>query len=136
MSIQKLKKQIQLFWSTYEPKIVTIAGFLLVAGISFEFGALQGQKWEQAPLIIEKPAQKEACNNPIVQMPEDSKNHPQNVNSGLREDCNLMGSKNSNKYHLPTCQWAKRIKPANIVCFNSAEDAMAKKYQPDKGCIK
>jgi len=51
-------------------------------------------------------------------------------------DCAFVGSKNSDKYHVPTCQWAKRIKPENIICFKSIDDAVAKNYKPDKTCIK
>ena len=29
------------------------------------------------------------------------------------------GTKNSNKYHYPTCKSAQRIKPANLVRFKS-----------------
>lgn len=48
--------------------------------------------------------------------------------------CVFVGSKNSDKYHLPTCSWARRIKPANRVCFSSEEDARSKGYTP--GCLK
>ncbi len=52
-----LKSRVKEFWLNYETKIVLIIGFILVAAVSFEAGILKGQKWEQKPLIIEKPAQ-------------------------------------------------------------------------------
>ena len=57
---------------------------------------------------------------------------------GIEEDkkCVFMGSKNSNKYHLPTCRYAKAIKAENLVCFTSKEDAEKQGYQPDASCIK
>lgn len=148
MDKKSFKNKVAEFWEKYEVKIVMIIGFLLVSAISFEFGTLSGQKWQQKPLIIEKPVQ-----GAIV--PETTKNplETQNLSSNgesasqlktsdteqskpVDETCVYVGSKNSNKYHLPTCRWAKQIKPQNLVCFKSAEDAMAKGYQPDKNCIK
>lgn len=45
-----------------------------------------------------------------------------------------VGSKKSNKYHYPSCVWAQRIKPANLVVFDSAKDARAAGYVPCKVC--
>jgi hypothetical protein len=48
---------------------------------------------------------------------------------GATTDCVFVGSKNSTKYHLPTSGSAKRIKPENLVCFTSADDAVARGYE-------
>lgn len=149
MSTEKLKKYIKQFWLQYESRIVLAIGFILIAVISFEAGILQGQKWQQKPLIIERPAMaQETCqtsqNNPSQTQNsalegqnslEMGKVTPQNLPAG-RQGCAFVGSKNSNKYHLPSCRWAKQIKPENLVCFSSVEDAVKKGYQPDKNCIK
>lgn len=45
-----------------------------------------------------------------------------------------VGSKKSNKYHYPSCVWAQRIKPANLVVFDNAKDARAAGYVPCKVC--
>ena len=50
------------------------------------------------------------------------------------EDCKYVGSKNSDKYHKPSCVWAKRIKPENLVCFSSKEEAEDKGYKPCSVC--
>lgn len=52
----------------------------------------------------------------------------------LALDYKYVGSKNSNKYHYPTCRSAQRIKPGNLVTFNSAKDAQAAGYVPCKVC--
>ncbi len=39
-----------------------------------------------------------------------------------------MGSKNGTKYYTPGCPGAKRIKPANIIWFQSVEDATLQGY--------
>lgn len=41
---------------------------------------------------------------------------------------NFVGSKNSDKYHYCHCSYAKRIKPENLVCFFSEEEAIEKGY--------
>ncbi len=48
----------------------------------------------------------------------------------------FVGSKNSDKYHLPNCRSAKKIKPENQVWFSSQEEARSKDYQPCGICIK
>lgn len=46
----------------------------------------------------------------------------------------FWASKNSNKYHSPDCRWAQKIKPSNLVKFNSPEDAREAGYIPCKVC--
>ena len=45
-----------------------------------------------------------------------------------------VGSANSDKYHIPSCTSAQRIKASNLVEFTSKEDAESKGYQPCKVC--
>jgi micrococcal nuclease len=45
-----------------------------------------------------------------------------------------VGSKNSTKYHLPSCSWAKEISTENQVWFYSVADAQAKGYVPCGVC--
>jgi hypothetical protein len=46
----------------------------------------------------------------------------------------FWGSKNSNKYHYPTCKWAQKINSSNLVKFNSPEEAIKAGYVPCKVC--
>ena len=46
----------------------------------------------------------------------------------------LVGSANSNKYHYPSCRWAKEIRPYNLVTFSSVKDAKSKGYVACKVC--
>jgi hypothetical protein len=136
MSTKELKLKIKKFWDKYEVKIVLILGFIIIASISFEAGVLKGQNWRQKPLMIEKAVKSEditqnTANTAILGEKTATINQDAGKNT---QNCMFVGSKNSNKYHIPTCTWAKQIKPANIVCFSSAEDAVAKGYQP--GCLK
>jgi len=52
----------------------------------------------------------------------------------LAADYKYVGSKKSNKYHYPSCQWAKKIKPYNLVTFQSAKEAQEAGYVPCKVC--
>lgn len=46
----------------------------------------------------------------------------------------FYGSKKSNKYHYPWCRWAKKIKPYNLIVFDSVEEAKRARYVPGKVC--
>lgn len=52
----------------------------------------------------------------------------------LAADYKYVGSKKSNKYHYPSCRWAKKIKPYNLVTFGSAKEAQETGYVPCKVC--
>lgn len=117
-----------------EYKIVIIVGFCLISAISYEFGVLQGQKWQSKPLIIEKPSdtpqqgisgQNEAPASPskASTTTQPSKSEV-SINTASKTGCAFVGSKNSDKFYLPTCSYAKRVKPENLVCFKSAEEAL------------
>ena len=45
-----------------------------------------------------------------------------------------VGSANSDKFHYPSCRYAKRILDDNLVYFTDAEDAVSHGYKPCKGC--
>lgn len=127
--------KIKDFLVKNEHKIVLVVAFCLVSGISFEFGILQGQKWQQKPLVIEKPINiLESTQNGQLEPPKASGSIQAAVSQPTK-DCAFVASKNSNKYHIPTCQWAKRIKPENVICYNSIQDAEAAKKQKCS-CVK
>lgn len=47
---------------------------------------------------------------------------------------NYTGSKQSDKYHLPNCQWSEKIKKENLVTFQSKEEARSMGYLPCGVC--
>jgi hypothetical protein len=49
-------------------------------------------------------------------------------------DTQFYASKKSNKYHYPSCRWAKKIKPANLIIFSSVGEAKRAGYIPCKVC--
>ena len=46
----------------------------------------------------------------------------------------FWASEKSNIYHYPSCKWAKKIRPYNLIIFNSPEEAIASGYRPCKVC--
>ncbi len=53
---------------------------------------------------------------------------------GACSNGSLVGSTSSLKYHYSCCQWAKEISPANLIRFNSSQDARNQGYVPCKVC--
>jgi hypothetical protein len=45
-----------------------------------------------------------------------------------------VGSTTSNKYHYPTCMWAKTIKPSRLIKFKSVKEAQSRGYVPCPVC--
>ncbi|NLY75980.1 MAG: nuclease [Firmicutes bacterium] len=43
-------------------------------------------------------------------------------------------SSKSNKFHRPSCRWAQRISPQNLLIFESREEALKAGYEPCKEC--
>ena len=133
---------IKNFWEKYEAKIILAAAFILVVAISFESGLIKGREIKQDPIIIEKPVSVQVADNPVADKALEAQNStletkksPEDVKAPA-ENCAYVGSKNSDKYHLPECRWAKQIKPENTICFSSEDEAKSRGYVPDKNCIK
>ncbi len=128
--------KIKDFLIKYEFKLALVGGFILVALISFETGYLEGEKIQGKPIVIEKPV--ECANTTQESMPVASVMAEPAKVAGAKntvQDCAFVGSRNSNKVHIPTCSFAKRIKSENMVCFKSLEDAINHGRLAD-GCIK
>ncbi|MDD5464174.1 MAG: hypothetical protein PHP62_03425, partial [Candidatus Moranbacteria bacterium] len=125
---------IKDFFIKNETKIVLFVGFCLISAISFEFGVLQGQKWQQKPLIIEKPSDtregQQTANQSNLETSSATKTTTtsqiavKGAATTSTASCAYVGSKNSDKFYLPTCSYAKRVKPENLVCFKTAEEAI------------
>lgn len=120
-------------------QLLVLAGIILVGILAFEAGLIKGEMRQMKPLIVsipESPAVTEkALPSSKTVLGEKSSNVEPIVSNVLaNKNCPLVGSKNSNKFHLITCAVAKRIKPENRVCFLSKEDAERRGYVA--GCLK
>lgn len=57
-------------------------------------------------------------------------------NVSKKKGIQYVGSKNSDKYHVEECRWAKNIKAENVVRFEDDEKAISAGYKPCKTCIR
>lgn len=136
-----MKEKVIEFWKKNETKIVLLVGLVLVALIAFQGGYLKGKAQKDSPLVIEKTAgcptsSEDQSNQPKAEVSVNNPPATNNPGTSENKNCAFVGSKNSNKYHLPACRYAKTIKPENLVCFSSKEEAEKKGYQADTNCIK
>ncbi len=121
-------------------RLLQLLGVLLVGILSFEAGLLQGRAEPRSPIVLSLPAiPVEGAPSSVLGAETPSalpSTHREPVveRGDNRTDCVFVGSKNSNKYHLPSCTVAKRIRPENRVCFASKEEAEKRGYSPS--CIK
>jgi hypothetical protein len=138
---QSFFEKIKNIWLKYEEKIILVIGIVLIAGIAFEAGFLQGEKTKKEPVIVNKIANSSECTtNGTANVNNASqpvqKSSAQNSTPVETKNCPYVASKNSNKYHLASCQFAQKIKPENKICFSSQEEAQKRGFQGAKCCIK
>lgn len=143
LTFQKKRKFISSWFFKNERNIIFGLALFLVATFSFELGILTGSKDTDKTLIIEKPAvslaqiKKEAGmveEGVVAGVETEAVKNDGREKTVSQSQCAFVGSKNSDKYHLPSCSYAKRIKSENIVCFKSKEDAEGRGYTA--GCVK
>lgn len=145
-------KDIVSFAKRNERNIVFGIALISVSVLSFELGILFSEKKKQNVLVIEKPVVSFASNTPETLQQENSIPASQSV-AGVQkgkkdpilnknpaddskiksQECAFVGSKNSDKYHSPSCGYAKQIKSENRVCFKDEQEAQQKGYKA--GCI-
>lgn len=68
--------------------------------------------------------------SPLVSPPQNSPAVAAAQTQTQSEEKMFVGSVNSDKYHLPDCPSAKRIKPENQIWFASQEEAQVAGYEP------
>lgn len=140
--IKNALDRLKNVWKAHGREGILFLGVFLVGVVSFEIGLVEGQSLVSKPLVVEVPASplitpvSNTTATPIGtgKIMDDGSIARGQIVAGVQQSCTFVGSKNSNKYHLPTCSFAKRIKPANRVCFASEEDAKSKGYIA--GCVK
>ena len=135
------------FLKNNQEKFLLLLGFILVfsAGFSSGYFYLQEQDDSEYNITIEEPSQD--CKNlfnaePIKEYVEINPSNQVKGEQSKLDNINLqnktgmfVASKNSKVYHLPSCQYAKRIKDENKIWFGSAKEAREKGYSPHS-CVK
>ncbi|PJE57667.1 MAG: hypothetical protein COU82_00720 [Candidatus Portnoybacteria bacterium CG10_big_fil_rev_8_21_14_0_10_38_18] len=100
---------------------------ILVALISFGIGRLTSPKTE--PIQI-KNLEKASIED--IEIKDQGKVYPPATEQS--DVGRVVGSKNSDKYHLPDCPGAKQISEQNKVWFDSIEAAEKAGYKPAANC--
>jgi len=128
--------QIKQFIKSSESELILALGVILISLISFAAGRITVSTQQTQPIGIEYLA-------PTLANTSESAFQNNISDSSLQEEKNIglaahigiyVGSKNSNKYHLPNCSGAKRIKEKNKIWFNSKEEAEGVGYTPAANC--
>jgi hypothetical protein len=145
-------KKMSNIWHEYGEKIILGICIILIALVSFEAGFLKGQKNQKEPIGVKVSSDNNAAqrsdeniditstssnsNTPVATTAVNNSDNTGSISEIDNKNCPYVASKNSNKFHLASCQWAKRIKPENRICFSNREEAEKKGYQGAKCCIK
>ena len=103
--------------------IITI---ILIALVFFGIGRLTSPKSEPIQIMnLEKASVKDI--KPL------EKGIDEEIYQGNYEG-KVLGSVNSDKYHLPDCPGAKQISEKNIIWFDSIQEAEKAGYKPAANC--
>ncbi len=95
---------------------------LLLTLLAFGLGRLSATINSQEPVVIE------------YQYPENELT-PEDLQHRISDsDGQVVGSVNSDVYHLPWCSGAQRISAENLKIFNTIGDAEKAGYQPAQNC--
>ncbi len=110
-----------------------IFGVLMVGlvGLSFYVGMLEGKRSGSSAVVLscsdELLSKRALSSLQAVANPEKNGATP---GMSTAPQGAFAGSKNGTKYYTPGCAGLERIKPENIVWFQSAEDATLQGYTP------
>ncbi len=133
-------KSFKFFIKTNQERFLFVIIVILIAMISFRAGEVREKEKKSAELKV-------ILNNQVERNPEEKKAialgkaiqrkgltevvaSKTEIIGNNEEQCQFVGSKNSDKYHVMSCRWAEQIKPENRVCFQSVEEAEKMGYQP------
>jgi len=121
-------QELYAWFKNNEKDILLVAGITLIAAISFGAGRLTAPKLIQEPLVIKDDSTRQLPSNEttglIGSIGQPVINSQVTIVSGKQEG-KLVASKNGKYYHWPWSPWAKNIKAANRVWFNSETEAQA-----------
>jgi hypothetical protein len=140
MNIQEI---LQKFKSFEELSDIRVGVLVLVVAIgSFWLGRETTPAGESKRITVhEREASPEPQNTPLVA--PSVGNAPSTTtgtvagtttSTGETKEGAYVGSKNGDKYHLPWCSGALRIKEENKVWFRTKEEAEASGYSPASNC--
>jgi len=104
------------------------SGAAFLAALGFLISIVSIKKKEDGYGEIEEPEK------PVVPDATDEKVKPYGVKAEFKPG-KFIASKTASNYHIPKCDWAKKIKKKNVVWFNSKQEAKKKGYKKHN-CVK
>jgi len=113
---------------------------ILIASIAFSLGRISGlQEKRPAVRVISGSSSNTLPNPPYIKEgtgPNSTVSQNSAAVSASSETSSgqVVGSKNSTKYHYPWCAGAKQISAKNLITFDSIEAARAAGYTPASNC--
>lgn len=114
MILPNFKQLVKKHWTD----IILAIFIILIALISFGIGRLLLPQPNQNSIIIQNPI----CSDNTASI-------QQSLGNEIKvEQGTFVGSVSSDKYHWPTCSWAKKISLENQVWFSSEDEAQAAGY--------
>ena len=107
---------------------------VLTAVASFGLGrqSITNSKDSEKPLISKENIAPAAVIEAVA--PVSTTKATADVSAPATKSIAVVGSKSGTKYHLPTCSGAKRIKPENLISFETIAAAEAAGYSPAANC--
>jgi len=111
-------------------KIILTIALILVAVLGFQMGRLSVLINQDGNIVFKQTNQEEL--EQFFNQKQGSYTYQKGsaVEKNQVQKGQFIGSKNSNKYHLPSCHWASRIKPENRIWFENEADAQENGYIP------
>ncbi len=133
-------KNLKPFIQANQERFLFVIIVILIAIISFKAGEMREKEKKSADLkvILNNQVERSSKEKRAIALGEaiQRKNLTEVVENQTKiigkneKQCQFVGSKNSDKYHVMSCRWAEQIKPENRVCFKSVEEAKEMGYQP------
>jgi hypothetical protein len=112
----------------YQPLFVSIVA--VVVGLSFYTGFLEGKNTEQQKVTLS--CSSDVLNKLSIPTQVLGEETSAGAASLAPQTGAYVGSKNGTKYYTPSCSAVQKIKPANYIWFNSAQDAQIEGYSAGK----
>lgn len=138
MTIPEVLSRFKSWFRSLPESVPLVILMVLVGTASFGLGRLSALESLREPVSVFRPDGSRVDSGQSEEVilhtatPEVS-SLPAAVGS-VPDSGEVVGSKNSNKYHLPWCTGAQRISEANKIYFKTIADAEAAGYVPAANC--
>lgn len=137
MTIADGTERGKTFLGHIPPDVLVVLVLIFSTTLAFGLGILAGKDMVKAEgkdgfwieQLPEKALPSAGGSAAAIEAVESAKSSVPVATSGT-----YLASKNGTKYYLPTCGSAKRIKPENIVWFQTKAEAEAVGYEPAANC--